>query len=232
MFSKSIILSLTVILAWSPLASAVTIFTEDFSTPSTAGPQGTLGGQFAFLNFGDIVVSQNTDVSGGVVEVTPDSDFDGIAIAIDPANFTEGVGLYDFSFDILSLELNSTMDNIGMGSAEAAVFLASGFDFVDPNNGILISTFAPITGGVTSSSSQVTISDPPVVGNFTTVGTNNLSFQYDGTSTVVIFLGSNGGGFPDPTIQFDNIEVSFVPEPSSLLLVMSSAIFLFRRRRS
>jgi len=169
--------------------AAVAVFEEDFTNPSIAGPQGTLVGFFAPIEFGDIVLSQNSSIENGVFEVTPNSNFDGIAIALDPSLFGGVAGEFSFNFDIVSLELNSQPFNIGSGSAQAAVFQASGFDFEVNNNSLLISTFQQIENIVTGSGSATV--GTPVIGNgFTDIGTNSLDFSFDGTSTVVLVLGS------------------------------------------
>lgn len=63
---------------------------------------------------------------------------------------------------------------------------------------------------------------------------NTVSFTYDGSSAIVIFLGVQDGGFPFPDAIFDNVSVAnAIPEPSMTFLLGLSALgaLTIRRRK-
>ncbi len=212
------------------VANATTVFTEDFSSSSLPSiQQGNVGFFNGNVNFDQIVVaSTEASIVNGVLEVTTTNSFRGIGILIDPASFS-GAGEYNLSFDIIDFDPGADFAGTpGPGFAEASVFSGTGFDGGDNADSLNLSS---TTGQLTSTGTAT--AGLLATQQFTASGTDlNLSFTHDGTSAVAIFLGANTSAFPFPTVQFDNIEVSAVPEPSSLLFVMSSALCVFIRRRA
>ena len=240
--SISSFIALIIFVACLQIANGVVVFQEDFS--SSVLPNDTQE-TFGFFNnngsFGGIVVSSSASIESGVLEVEAgtgsvmEPGFRGIGIALDSSNFV-GAGLYNIEYEISSFTLSSPFGSDFNDSAEVSVFSGSGFELADDARAIIldadIGELGLTNNNVDAEVQQLAIQNIDFSSNTDSdIGTFNLEFTYDGTSAVALFFGARSDGFPFPIVEFDNIEISSVPEPSSVLLAACSVIFLFRRKR-
>ncbi|MGC4015392.1 MAG: PEP-CTERM sorting domain-containing protein [Luteolibacter sp.] len=220
-----------VLLALSPAAMAATVFTENFSSTTLVDkPNSYLGGYYGNqVNFGDWERSGPTVVlSSGTLQVASDSGYRSAAILLSPSLFP-AAGEYTLSFDIVGYtgDANDT--------ATVSVWSGSGYDLTKTSgNSLILNTQTGVLQALGSASSTLLTS-----ANYNATGTGiTMNFTYDGVSTVALFFGATTGGYPFPTVQYDNVSVSqasmsVVPEPSTAaVLVLPALGCLLRRRRA
>ena len=234
----------TIVLASAPTLHAAIIFVENFSmltTFSTSG-QANIEGTFANVTTSGIVVSADSSITGEQLVVTnTTSSFRGIGIAILPED-TGPAGIYNFSFDFVSIvSISNGLTQVSPDDvATVNVFSGSGFDTGSTADSLGLNIFDPAlftaSGGAsvdTLAAEQFTMPQNDI----------NVSFEYDGTGPIVIFLGILNGsgtvqsdngfffGNPQPAAIFDNLELtSLVPEPSTAISILIGSIFLIIRR--
>lgn len=69
---------------------------------------------------------------------------------------------------------------------------------------------------------------------YTSTGSElTLDFNYNGQDVLAVFFGAESDGYPHPEINFDNIEISSIPEPSSTayLALLAGAMVMSRNRK-
>ncbi|MFD0893496.1 PEP-CTERM sorting domain-containing protein [Luteolibacter ambystomatis] len=219
-----------VLLALTPAAMAATVFTENFSSTTLVDkPNSYLGGYYGNpVNFGEWARSGPTiSLSSGTLQVSSDSGYRGAAILLSPSLFPSA-GAYTLSFDVVSYtgDANDT--------ATVAVWQGSGYDMSrSSGNALILHTQTGQLQALGSASSSMLVS-----GSYNAAATGvTLDFNYDGVSTVALFFGATTGGYPFPTVRYDNISVtskavSAVPEPSAVaILALPLGLALWRRNR-
>ncbi|HEY1121573.1 MAG TPA: hypothetical protein VGE67_08225 [Haloferula sp.] len=210
----------------SPLSAAV-IYSENFSSTTLADkPNSYLGGYYgSHVSFGEWVRSGSTvSVSGGNLQVGSDSGFRGAALLLSPSSFPSA-GTYTLTFDVLSYtgDANDT--------ATVAIWSGSGYDMTNSSaNSLILNTQTgqlQALGSATSSQLSST--------TYSAAGTCSVNFTYDGSSTIALFFAATTGGYPFPTVKYDNLSItspSPVPETSvPMILGVAASFGLLRRRR-
>jgi len=209
---------------------AATVFTENFSSTTLVDkPNSYLGGYYGnSVNFGEWARSGPTvSLSAGTLQVSSDSGYRGVAILLSPSLFPSA-GAYTLTFDIVSYtgDANDT--------ATVAVWQGSGYDMTRSSaNALILHTQTGQLQALGSATSSLLTS-----ANYNAAGTGiTLDFNYDGTSTVALFFGATTGGYPFPTVSYDNVSVSSktvstVPEPTTFaILALPLGLALWRRNR-
>ena len=228
---------LLTLLACGSAAHGAVIFTEDFSG-STVLPsvlQETLGffdenGTVNALSDG-IVVSDpaNANIANGELGINSTSGFRGIGLVLTPETLGSSPGTFQLQFDIVSFDRGENFGTVGTGFAEVNIFSGNGFQAGNDANAVLLnSQTGELAALGTAESTELASQD------FTTAGENiTITFEYDGSGAIAIFFGANTSSFPFPSVVFDNIQVSTIPEPSSVFYISITSLFvLLRRKRS
>jgi hypothetical protein len=221
------------------------VWTEDFESTSLVkkGSDPYIGGNWGGSQLGFGVWASTTETSyadiiddgGGtgnkVLRTWYDStnNWRGGAIVLSPNIFTGGAGDYELTYEIPAYAAG------GAGSyAEVSVWSGKDYDLTG-------NTSAALIVGVTGSNHNNTLA---VLGNAsstslesakpTGTGTFTMSFHYDGVSAIGLFFGSyEASSWSAPTVQYDNISVTPVPESSSMLAAgLLVGLGCFWRRRA
>jgi len=227
MTKKLLFLLITVFAAQFNAIAAVS-YTEDFSASSSLPnntSQAYVGGWFGSLaTFDTIAVATKSQIntSTEVLEVRNDTQnaFRGIGIVINPDTIG-GAGDYNLMFDITKFNADS------LDSADVSVWAGSGYQ-ANSGNALRLNADIGQLERLGAATSSILTSE-----SYTGTGTEfTLTFNYDGTSVLAVFFGSSSGGFPHPEVDYDNISISSVPEPSSsAYLALLTGAMLVRRSR-
>lgn len=174
---------------------------------------------------------------GGVLEpqAAGNTDYKAAGVFIDPVAFTPGTGTYRLSYDIVGAEVSNTaaaiqiatFTGIGADGNNTAGFDAAGANLFNVGG----STATSVTdnrfgtqGSATLENFFVQAVDTSVAGTFT------MDFTYTAGETVgLLFVGYASG------VQYDNLEISAVPEPATFALLAGIAtlgLVLYRRRNA
>lgn len=213
----------------SRLEAATVVFSENFSS-STLMNSGNpyLGGwftpQIAFQKW-----SSTTDasISNGALTVQSTNGTRSAGIILSPDIFP-AAGSYTLSFDVASYT--------GDGNDNGLVTVWSGknYDLTRASGrALILDTYQAKlrTEGSATASELGSL-------QFTSTGTKQITFNYDGSGAVALFFGAYTGGYPFPTVTYDNLSLTqnsnsiSVPEPSTTALVsMIGLAGCFVRRR-
>ena len=222
---------LLTLLACGSAAHGAVIFTEDFSgtTVLPNDTQETLGFFNGNALSDGIVVSSNATIANGELGINSTSGFRGIGLVLTPETLGSSPGTFQLQFDIVSFDRGENFGTVGTGFAEVNIFSGNGFQAADDANAVLLNSQ---TGELAALGTAV--STELASQNFTTAGDNiTITFEYDGSGAIAIFFGANTSSFPFPSVVFDNIQVSTIPEPSSVFYISITSLFvLLRRKRS
>lgn len=215
--------------SWTHSHAAV-VFTDDFSSGSVANhPNGYVGGWYG----SPVPMSQwfgnTTDASigGGSLTVGTTNLYRNAVIALTPGMF-DGAGTYTLTFDVT----NYAGDSNDYGRVR--VWSGSGYDLsgTSPNALFINSETAAFVAQGTAVVSELA----NLV--FTSSGTSmTLNFDYDGVGLVGVFLGAYTGGYPFPSINYDNVQIAKsvpppIPEPSApMMAIVAATLFCLLRRR-
>jgi len=189
----------------TPLAAAV-IYTENFATTTLADkPNSYLGGYYGSpVTFGEWVRASNSTISAnsGSLQVGSDSGFRSAAVLLSPDLFPSA-GTYTLSFDIL----NYTGD--ANDTATVGIWSGSGYDLTHSSGSALIlnSLTGVLQAQGSATSSQLSST------SYMAAGSYSVDFTYDGYSTVALFLAATTGGYPFPTVRYDNVTISSMSAP-------------------
>lgn len=208
--------------------SATTVFTEDFSTTTLPGnTQARVGFFNGNATFGGIVADANSTIVNGALEVETTNNFRGIGILLGADDFN-GAGDYTLEFDLVNFSGDS--DDF----ARASVFSGSGFELANDRNALLLNAQRGTLEALGNTTVNLLNTEDFIVPS----NDLNLTFNFDGSSAVAVFLGVETTNFPFPTATFDNISISetqskfeSIPEPSVALLLANSLFLMFRRKR-
>ncbi|MCW1921749.1 PEP-CTERM sorting domain-containing protein [Luteolibacter arcticus] len=210
--------------------NAATVFTENFPTTTVLAdkPNSYLGGYYgSHLSFGEWVRSGPTiTLPSESLQVSSDSGFRSAAVLLSPTLFPSA-GNYKVTFDI------TTYSGDANDTATVSVWSGSGYDLTHSSGSALIlnSQTGQLQALGSASSSLLASSTYSAAGNAIT-----LDFSYDGSSTIALFFAATTGGYPFPTVRYDNVSISnatVVPEPTAVaVLSFALAGGLLRRRRS
>jgi hypothetical protein len=209
--------------------AATVVFADDFSTTSiTSRGNPYVGGWFhdAQISFQQWTGATEASISGGGLNVHTTNQTRSAGIVLSPELF-DGAGEYILKFDLSSYSGSSN------NSAVATVWAGSGYDLGGTTgNAITVDTYTASLLAVGSAEvfqlAAMTL---------TAASTDNqISFSYDGTSAVAVFLGTTTAGWPFPAATYDNVSVSKIvsmpiPEPSAGVLIGAGMISLLRMRR-
>ena len=147
-----------------------------------------------------------------------------------PETLGSSPGTFQLQFDIVSFDPGETFDGtLGTGFAEVNIFSGEGFQADNDNDAVLLNAQTGELAALGDAESTELASQ-----DFTTAGDNiTITFEYDGSGAIAIFFGANTSSFPFPSVVFDNIQVSTIPEPSSVFYISITSLFvLLRRKRS
>ena len=221
----------------SHLHASTVVFQDDFSSSNyTTNGNSYIGGSGTQLVFNQWTGSNSGNILGEQLNVTSTSGSRVAALALGPEAFGvegAGAGTYTITFDLTSFL------NLANGTALVSVTSVSGFSAPGTrgqagNNRARVNT---INASVLPQSAEVSVSTLASTQlNAASTG-NTISFEYDGSSAIVLFFGASADGSPFPTTSFDNISVSkidiqAVPEPAApALLGLAGAMLLLVRRK-
>ena len=231
---KYLLKYLLTLLACGSAAHGAVIYTEDFSgtTVLPSDTQETLGFYNGNALSDGIVVSDsaNATIENGQLGINSTSGFRGIGLVLTPEEtLGSSPGTYQLQFDIVSFDPGVNGPTVGTGFAEVNIFSGNEFQAANDANAVLLNAQ---TGELEALGAAV--STELASQNFTTAGDNiTITFEYDGSGAIAIFFGANTSSFPFPSVVFDNIQVSTIPEPSSVFYISITSLFvLLRRKRS
>jgi hypothetical protein len=167
----------------------------------------------------------NVSIGTGTLNVNSTSGVRSAGIFLPPSLFF-GSGAYSLEFDVTAYsgDVND--------SAFVSVWQGSNYDLFSSANALQLDTLnASATALGAASSSEL------IRGTYQTTGVDRtLNFNYDGSSGIALFFAANTGGYPFPTVSFDNVslnKVALVPEPSTVTLIaLFGSAFLIKRRRA
>ncbi|MEK7949988.1 hypothetical protein WKV53_05760 [Luteolibacter sp. Y139] len=210
----------------SPLSAAI-VYSQDFSSITLADkPNSYLGGYYGSqLAYGEWVRSGSTvSLTSGSLQVSSDSGFRSAAVLLDPALFPSA-GTYTLTFDVLgySGDANDT--------ATVGVWTGSGYDMAHSSgNALILNSQTGNLQALGSATSSLLSST-----TYSVAGTYSVNFTYDGSSTIALFFAATTGGYPFPTVLYDDVSIASaaaVPEASiPAILGFAASIGLLRRRR-
>ncbi|MBK1826428.1 PEP-CTERM sorting domain-containing protein [Haloferula rosea] len=206
-------------------AATATIYSESFeNTTLTDLPNPYVGGWFTpqlpFESWANSSEASITPVDTLGINTT--SAYRGAAVVLGPELFL-GAGTYTLTYDI------PTYTGASNNSAFVSVWSGTGYDLFNSPNSLVVDTLSgQLLASGSASSSQLASQTHTSGGNQQT-----LSFAYDGSSLIALFFGAQTTGWPFPSVEFDNITVTteVIPEPSSLMLLGLSCLFLVKRKR-
>ena len=225
-----------------PAYASPVVFSEDFTSTRLApnSLQANLGGVETLATFGEISVSSDASIENGALVLTSSSGFRGVGIAFEASQLVAGA-TYNLSLDVIDFELSSPFGSNFNDSFQINVYTGNSFLpdsdnserlFLNSQSGELEVRNGSATSTEILSENIFSFGDSPNTGSV------ELSFNYDGSDALAIFLGAVSDGFPFPEITIDNIVLSeesgnnSVPEPRSVLLLSLSSLLLLRRKRS
>jgi hypothetical protein len=236
-FTKNLFIALVACSSLQVGSSAV--ISVDFSAETMEDRfNGYLGGWYGSnLDFdqwyGD---AAGASISGSELIVTSTAP-DGLrssVVLLDPSIFAaSGAGDYQLSFNLTDFSMSDNNPNTGDDFAFASVWSGSGYDLSGTSGDALFVSpgMASITPQGNAVTSEIARSEYAGPGNNLIV-----DFTYDGFSAIAIFLGvGDVGGWPFPTANFSNpevSEVSAVPEPKMIAFLFMMAACLGMRRFS
>lgn len=221
--------SLAASLAFTATVQAsIVIFEEDFNNTTLIDESGPYigAGWSPQIGFGEFAGKLEVSVNDGALQVEPNSGYRGAGVILNPNLFT-GSGEYTLKFDIVSFTGGAD------DSAQVSIWQGSGYDL---SGGSQNNLQLNVEKGVLSSNGAFAESTELTRTSHTsTVIGFEQTFTYDGTSAIALFFGAETGGWPFPTVEYDNISIvsntAAVPEPSSVALLGISSILLAARRR-
>lgn len=168
-------------------------------------------------------------ITTGVLSMTSDSKVRSAAVWL-PAKTFDGEGSYTLRFDVPSYK--GDKNNSGL----VTVWLGNGYDLSGKTgNALIMDTLRAKVRTEGSARAEIVAK--------TTIESegkqNELTFDYDGKSAVILFFGAQTSGWPFPSLTYDDISISReevttlepVPELSSALLGGIGVLLLLRRRR-
>ncbi|WP_411825728.1 PEP-CTERM sorting domain-containing protein [Luteolibacter sp. AS25] len=206
------------------------VFNDDFSS-SAIKKSGNpyVGGWFEpQLGFQKWTSSDNASISSGALTINSTSATRSAGIVISPSLF-DGAGDYVLTFDLKDYTGDSN------DSAIATIWAGSGYDLsFKSGNALIVDTYS---ASLSQSGTAVTQQLASTYLNESSNG-NQMTFSYDGTSAVAVFLGVKTEGYPFPSATYDNVSitkasVAAVPEPNvAMLLGIAGTCVLLARRRN
>ncbi|CAA6676367.1 MULTISPECIES: PEP-CTERM sorting domain-containing protein [unclassified Lentimonas] len=221
---KSILYTIGLVIMTHSISSTAQAAINFPTTDVVINPNGYIGGHFGnVVNYNEWVGSATAEaeMNNGVLETASTSPtFRGAAMVFDSSYFNVP-GDYELTFDVTyhsSGPENTGNVNIWSGSGYNTTDSAL---IVDTQSGTLRTTGSAVSTELGSLLVQST-------GN-----NQSIAFTYDGTSDVAFFFGATSGSAGHPEVNYANISVQAVPEPSTYALVLglTSVFFVARRRK-
>lgn len=223
------------------------VYSQDFTSPPFTVPNKgatTFGGGSPTGTFGEWIAGDGNITSNNNTLVTSDTSDTSRSggVMLDPSLFAAtGAGAYSITFDIVSFGPAGSAVPEGGGVSPTAwqdalamvsVWAGSGYGLGNQGKDVLIlnaQAGALQVGDVTGNA----VSTLLVSQNYasTSFGTYTLTFNYDGTSAVAVFMGVKSAGWEFPRVVYDNLVINAVPEPSSAALAMLGGLVWGLRRR-
>lgn len=212
------------------LKASTVVFQENFTTTSISGqPNPYLGGWFV----PQVALQQWTgpseaSITTGTLTVTATSGTRTAGIVLPPTLFL-GAGNYKLTLDVTGYAGDA--NDYGV----VTVWAGSGYGAAgETGNSLVVDTYTASLSAKGTAVVSLLASQ-----SFTAAGARELTFSYDGTSAVALFLGATTGGYPFPEVAFDNISITAVPEPEvipepsvmALSAVLAAGALMRRRRR-
>lgn len=220
------------------LQAASVVFQEDFSSSTIVGNGNPYyGGWYSpQVTAGKWNGAYEASITAGELRVNPTSGVRSAGLILDPSNFS-APGQYTLTFDVTSFQVDGgPADDFGLVS----VWSGKGYDLTrSSGSALILDTYSAQLKGAEGATAQE-------LGNlkFSDTGSKQITFDYDGTSAVALFFGATTGGWPFPTVKYDNINLTMptlsmrpgntpVPEPSVMMLgaVVSVGGCFIRRRK-
>lgn len=209
--------------------ASTVVFSDDFSTTSISSRGNPyVGGWFhdAQIAFQQWTGATEASISGGGLNVHTTSQTRSAGIVLSPTLF-DGAGEYVLKFDLSSYSGSSN------NSAVASVWAGSGYDpGGTTGNAITVDTYTASLLALGSAEVMQLAAMTLTAAS----ADNQISFSYDGTSAVAVFLGTTTAGWPFPAATYDNVSVSKIltapiPEPTAALLTGLGIVTLLTVRR-
>lgn len=231
-------LVLPILASTGSVKAATVVFQEDFSSSTIVGNGNPYyGGWYSpQVTAGKWNGAYEASITSSELRVNPTSGTRSAGLILDPSKFS-APGQYTLTFDVTSFQVDGgPADDFGLVS----VWSGSGYDLTRTSGSALIlDTYSAqlkgADGATTKELGSLTFRD---------TGTKQITFNYDGTSAVALFFGASTGGWPFPTVKYDNINLTMpslsmrpgntpVPEPSVMMLsaVVGMAGCFIRRRK-
>lgn len=225
--------------AFSPsLEAATSIFSENFSTttiapnanPYVGGWFGSPAGFQTWNGSSEASITTGAIPADKMLTLAPTSGIRSAGIVLSPDLFSEsGAGSYTLSFDVTAYG--------GDSNDSGVVRIWSGSDYVmgGAGNALQLDTL----NGELKALGSATVN---LLGSASVIETDlgtrkSITFTYDGSSAVALFFGAETGGWPFPTVSYDNISITqnvpaLIPEPSvsALAAGLLGMMSLIRRR--